>query len=196
MDYASELKRQGTVTFHDLLVWARTYCASARMCAARVRRSARCQRGRALVAGSGRRGQTGAPGRLACRPSVHASAFHANPPTLALSSRPKHCHPDRSIAIPTEALSSRPKHCHPDRSIVIPTEVEGSASAPRLLDWLERLQQTTYYDAESAVPESDEDAIRLLIANHLTRSVEARCGDWGPDCARAVRQTRSPRGSQ
>jgi hypothetical protein len=47
-------------------------------------------------------------------------------PREALSSRGKHCHPERSTVIPSEALSSRAKHCHPERSIVIPSEALSS----------------------------------------------------------------------
>lgn len=43
--------------------------------------------------------------------------------------------------------------------------VRGQPSLRALLDWLERLQDLTFYDAESPVPESDEDAVRLLTVH-------------------------------
>jgi ATP-dependent exoDNAse (exonuclease V) beta subunit len=48
----------------------------------------------------------------------------------------------------------------------------GDPTLRGLLDWLERLQREIYYDTESALPEADEDAVRLLTV-HGAKGLES-----------------------
>jgi ATP-dependent exoDNAse (exonuclease V) beta subunit len=48
----------------------------------------------------------------------------------------------------------------------------GDPTLRGMLDWLERLQKNMYYDTESAVPEADEDAVRLLTI-HGAKGLES-----------------------
>jgi ATP-dependent helicase/nuclease subunit A len=48
----------------------------------------------------------------------------------------------------------------------------GDPTLRGLLDWLERLQRNVYYDTESALPEADEDAVRLLTV-HGAKGLES-----------------------
>ncbi|MBV9359543.1 MAG: UvrD-helicase domain-containing protein [Chloroflexi bacterium] len=48
----------------------------------------------------------------------------------------------------------------------------GDPTLRGLLDWLERLQRNDFYDTESALPEADEDAVRLLTV-HGAKGLES-----------------------